>query len=202
MKNLSLVLNVVLLLAVGILYYLHFSDKKPGAAKPAITAPRTTGTETDRPLIAYVEIDSLNDNILYIKNKRKELEGEQKKIEADWDNSCRVLENKKDNFLKKGNAITQEMAQQFQGELMQEKQQVDDRRQALSQQLNEKSYKFMEEVQKKLKEFLGEYNSQKNFTYIFTTGAGFDYMVYKDSSLNITADVIAGMNEKMATAAK
>ena len=94
------------------------------------------------------------------------------------------------------------MAQQFQGQLLQEKQQIDDRRQSLSQQLNEKSYKFMDDIQKKLRDFLGEYNSQKNFTYIFTTGTGLDYMVYKDSSLNITADVIAGMNEKMNAEAK
>jgi outer membrane protein len=79
---------------------------------------------------------------------------------------------------------------------------VDEKKQSLSQRLNEKSYKFMDDVQKKLKDFLAEYNSQKNYTYIFTTGTGLDYMVYKDSSLNITDDVIAGMNEKMNTASK
>ncbi|CAN5739406.1 hypothetical protein BH11BAC4_BH11BAC4_21460 [soil metagenome] len=94
------------------------------------------------------------------------------------------------------------MAQQFQAQLLQEQQEIDQRKQSLSQTLSEKSYKFMEDIQKNLKEFLAEYNSQRNFTYIFTTGTGLDYMVYKDSSLNITADVIAGMNEKMATAAK
>ena len=94
------------------------------------------------------------------------------------------------------------MAQQFQGELAKEQQQIDEKKQSLSQQLNEKSYKFMDDIQKKLRDFLGEYNSQKNFTYIFTTGTGLDYMVYKDSSLNITADVIAGMNEKMSSSAK
>lgn len=202
MKNLSMALNVVLILAVGILYYLHFSGKKTVDAKPKIMAPKITGSETGHTAIAYVEMDSLNDNIIYIKTKRKELEAEQRKIETDWDNSCKVLENKKDEFLKKGNSITQEMAQQFQGELLQEKQQIDDKRQSLSQQLNERSYKFMDDIQKKLKDFLGEYNSQRNFTYIFTTGTGLDYMVYKDSSLNITADVIAGMNEKMSSSAK
>ena len=202
MKNLSLLLNVLLIVAVGILYYLHFSGKRTVDAKPKIMAPKITGNEGGHMAIAYVEMDSLNDNILYIKTKRKELEAEQKKIESDWENSCKVLENKRDEFLKKGNSITQEMAQQFQGELLQEKQQIDDRRQSLSQQLNERSYKFMDDIQKKLKDFLGEYNSQKNFTYIFTTGTGLDYMVYKDSSLNITADVIAGMNEKMNAPAK
>ena len=94
------------------------------------------------------------------------------------------------------------MAQEFQGQLLQEQQQIDEKKQNLSQRLSEKSYKFMDDIQKKLKDFLTEYNSQRNFTYIFTTGTGLDYMVYKDSSLNITADVIAGMNEKMAATAK
>ena len=202
MKNLSLVLNVVLILAVGILYYLHFSGKKTIDVKPKIALPKVTGNEVGHMAIAYVEMDSLNDNILYIKSKRKELEAQQRAIESEWENGYKGLEAKRDNFLKKGNAITQEMAQQFQGELAQEQQQIDGKKQSLSQQLNEKSYKFMDDIQKKLRDFLGEYNSQRNFTYIFTTGTGLDYMVYKDSSLNITADVIAGMNEKMSSSAK
>lgn len=202
MKNLSLVINAVLFVAVAVLYFLHFSEKKPKDSKAKITASKPIPTGGSHPAIAYVELDSLNENITYIRKKRKELEAEQKAIETEWENSYRVLENKKNNFLKKGNAITQEMAQQFQGELMQEQQQVDEKKQSLSQRLNEKSYKFMDDIQKKLKDFLTEYNSQKNYMYIFTTGTGLDYMVYKDSSLNITDDVIAGMNEKMNATAK
>ena len=201
MKNLSLVLNIVLFAAVGVLYYLHFSAKSAKDVKPKMVA-KTVDAVAGKANIAYVELDSLNENITYIKNKRKELEAEQKAIETEWENGYKNLENKKNNFLKKGNAITQEMAQQFQGELMQEQQQIDEKKQSLSQRLNEKSYKFMDDIQKKLKDFLAEYNSEKNYMYIFTTGTGLDYMVYKDSSMNITADVIAGMNEKMNSTAK
>ena len=56
---------------------------------------------------------------------------------------------------------------------------------------------IMEGIKKHLRDFLAEYNKEKNYMYIFTTGTGLDYMVYKDSTLNITADVIKGMNEKM-----
>ena len=203
MKNLSVILNVILIVAVGILYYLHFSGKSTGTKKSAMAAvPKAVVTGNGQPVIAYVELDSLNENITYIRTKRKELEAEQKAIETEWESGYRGLEAKKDNCLKKGNAITQEMAQQFQGELLAEQQKIDEKKQSLSQRLNEKSYKFMDDIQKKLKDFLNEYNSQKNYTYIFTTGTGLDYMVYKDSSYNITADVIAGMNEKMSTAAK
>ncbi len=202
MKNFSLMMNIVLFLAVGVLYFLHFSGKKQTEKKPTYVASKVANSNGTHTSIAYVELDSLNENITYIKNKRKELEFEQKAIETEWENSYKGLEAKKNNFLAKGNSITQEMAQQFQGELMQEQQQVDEKKQALSQRLNEKSYKFMDDIQKKLKDFLNEYNSQKSYTYIFTTGTGLDYMVYKDSSLNITDDVIAGMNEKMNASAK
>ena len=53
----------------------------------------------------------------------------------------------------------------------------------------------MDDIQKKLKAFLLEYNQDNKFNYIFTTGNGLEYMVYKDSALNITDDVVEGMNE-------
>jgi outer membrane protein len=190
------------LAAVGVLYYLHFSkDTKLNAPQKQIS-PTVNTTNTVRPAIAYVELDSLNEKISYIKLGRKELEAEQQSIETEWENSYRNLENQKNNFLKRGNAITQEEAEKFQTSLLQQQQQVDGRKQNLSQKLNEKSYKFMEEIQKKLKDFLTAYNEDKNFNYIFTTGNGLEYMVYKDSSLNITADVIKGMNDVMKSTSK
>lgn len=199
MKHLSTVLNIVLLVAVAVLYFLHFSSKKNVVNTNKAHTAVVTGTMS-RPAIAYVELDSLNERISYIKTKRKELEGEQQAIESEWENAYKGLENQKNNFLKKGAAITQDEAQQFQGQLLQQQQQIDGRKQSLSQSLNEKSYKFMDEIQKKLKDFLEEYNKEKNYMYIFTTGTGLDYMVYKDSTMNITADVIEGMNKKMKPA--
>ena len=55
----------------------------------------------------------------------------------------------------------------------------------------------MDEIQKNLKEFLTDYNKEKGYSYILTTGTGLDYLVYKDSAYNITADVIDGMNQKL-----
>ena len=156
----------------------------------------------NRPPIAYVELDSLNENITYIKDKRKELELEQKAIESEWEEGYKGLDAQKNNFLKKGAAITQEEAQDFQGKLLQQQQAIDGKKQTLSQKLSEKSFSFMDDIQKKLKEFLTEYNKEKKYMYILTTGTGLDYMVYKDPSLNITDEVIKGMNEKMRALTK
>lgn len=198
MKNLSLVLNIVLLAAVGYLYYYDFSEKKVKDVAAKINSSyMATDSNGRRPPLAYVELDSLNENITYIRDRRKELEAEMKAIEAEQENGYKNLQAQKDNFLKKGAAITEQEAQVFQGKLMDQQQQIDTRKQTLSQKLNEKSFGIMEDIQKKLKEFLADYNKEKKFMYIFTTGTGLDYMVYKDSSLNITNDVIKGMNAKM-----
>jgi len=203
MKNLSVVLNILLLAAVGYLYYYDFSGKKTEAVAAKLgSSYMAFDSNGHRPPLAYVELDSLNENITYIKERRKELEAEMKAIETEQENGYKNLQTEKDNFLKRGAAITEAEAQVFQGKLMDQQQQIDNKKQMLSQKLNEKSFGIMEDIQKKLKEFLVNYNKDKKFMYIFTTGTGLDYMVYKDSSLNITNDVIKGMNEKMKTAAK
>ncbi len=195
MKHLSLTLNIVLLLAVGILYYLHFSSAKPNEKKKKNEIIQLTKSNGNAPLIAYIDLDTLNEHITFIKNNRKLLENEQVAIEKEWENAYRNLQAQKDNFLKRGNAITQAEAEEFQGKLIQQQQMVDEKKQSATQALNDKSYKFLDDVQKKLKAFLVDYNQDNKFSYIFTTGNGLEYMVYKDSALNITEDVVEGMNE-------
>lgn len=199
MRNFSLILNIILVVAVAFLYYHAFGSKNVVNAKANVTKNANGAVAQDQPLIAYVDLDSLNTKITFIKEKRKQLEAEQKAIETEWEAGYRNLENQKNNFLKKGNAITQQMAEEFQGELIQQQQKIDGKKQNLSQRLSEKSYKFMDDIQKKLKAFLVDYNKEKNYKYILTTGTGLDYMVFKDSTLNITEDVIKGMNEKLKT---
>jgi outer membrane protein len=197
MKNLSLVLNIVLLLAVGYLYYYDFSGKKTKDVAAKLNSSLMTTDSGYRPPLAYVELDSLNEKITFIKDKRKELEAAMKVIEQEQEAGYRNLQAQKDNFLKRGAAITQEEAEIFQGKLIDQQQKIDRKKQEQSQALNEKSFGIMEGIQKKLKDFLTEYNQDRKYMYIFTTGTGLDYMVFKDSTLNITNDVIKGMNAKM-----
>lgn len=205
MKPFSIGLNVLLLLAVGLLYYLHFKGDKKQVTEVKTAVPKASASELEKAPIAYVDLDSLNEKISYIRDKRKELENEQKAIENDWVNANRNLSNKKNDFIRKhdnGKAITDQMAEEFQTQLLQEQQAIEEKHQAATQKLTEKSYKFMDDIQKKLKEFLAQYNSNGTYKYIFTTGTGLDYIVFKDSTLNITNDVIAGMNEKIGNESK
>ena len=85
---------------------------------------------------------------------------------------------------------------------MGEQQNIETKKQTQGQALSEDSFKFTEGLQKDLKDFLEEYNKEKKYMYILTTGTGLDYLVYKNPALNITNDVIKGMNIKMNAKAK
>lgn len=198
MKNFTLVFNIILVAAVVFLFAKVFSTNIKQTVTSTNVVKNNDTTQIAQGLIAYVELDSLNEKISFIKDRRKELQTEQKVIEMEWQNGYKNLENRKNEFLKRGNSITQQEAEKFQGELMQQQQQIDARKQGTTQSLSEKSYKLMDDIQKMLKNFLNDYNKTKKYQYILTTGTGLDYMLYKDSSFNITKDVIIGMNELMS----
>ena len=196
MKQFSTVLNIILLVAVGYLYFLHFSsDKKHSIASNTVT--KHVDSCLGEPIIAYVDLDSLNNNVNFIKQRKQELEVEQNSIANEYESAYRDMENQKNNFLKRGNAITQKEAEEFQAKLMQRQQQIEATKQSKAQNLAQKGAKIMEDLQGKMKGFLSEYNKDKKYTYILATGTGLDYLFYKDSSRNITTDVVKGLNEKM-----
>ncbi len=202
MKNFSLLLNLLLLAAVGFLYYHNFSGtgKNGKTIKPETTAPKDSSNNSFK--VAYVDLDSLNEKITYFKQSRKEIEQQQKNIETEITNAYKALDAKQNSFGQQNQNPTPEDIQNFRAKLMQEQQNIETKKQNYTQQLNQKNFELVEMIRKNLKDFLTDYNLQKKYHYILTTTSDFDYMIYKDSTLNITNDVIRGMNEKMKAKGK
>ncbi|MEP7108711.1 MAG: OmpH family outer membrane protein [Ferruginibacter sp.] len=198
MKQFSFGLNLVLLFAVAVLYYLHFSGGKEAAVRSATVDYKVHDTSyNNRMVIAYVELDSLNNNVAFIRQRKKELEAEQTIIANEYENAYRELTVLRDNFIKKGNSVTQQEAEAFQEKLGLKQREIEQTKQQKSQKLAEKGARIMEDMQGKLKDFMNEYNKEKKYTLIFTTGTGLDYFLFKDPSLNITSEIVKGLNSKM-----
>jgi outer membrane protein len=198
MQKISTILNFVLLIAVAVLFYLHFSSAKNGSNGSGFSSNHVKDSFcAKKQVVAYVELDSLNSQVNFIKTKKAALEAEQKAISTDLNNKYLAIEKEKDDFIKRGNSITQQEAEAFQQKYGQKQQELEIEKQSRSQQLAEKGTKIMDDMQGKLKDFLNDYNKDKKFTYILATGTGLDYIFYKDSSLNITKDIVKGLNEKI-----
>ena len=200
MKQFSTILSLLLLPAVGFLYYLQFKPAKSTSAsignsfQAAFVAPVSASPNG---IIAYVDLDSIQHNVKFISAQKKELEAEQQSLANEYQNAYQQMENDKNNFKKKGDAITREEYEQFVVSLQQREQQVEMNRQEKTKKLADKSARIMENMQSRLKDFLNEYNKDGRYTYILATGTGLEYIFYKDSTRNITNEIIKGLNESV-----
>src|SRR6185436_4473966 len=95
MKNLSLILNFVLLIAVAFLYYKVYSAKNisPAAATRVPVGPSS---------IVYVNSDSLLDNYPFFTRLKNSLEKKQDSIENILKNRGKALENDIKAYQEKG----------------------------------------------------------------------------------------------------
>ena len=197
MKNLPLILNAILIAAVAFLFTKVYSKSAGTSSKTNSYSKDTSANGMSGCKIAYVELDSLNEQIKFIKDKKNELEAEQQAIENEFREGYRKLQSQSADFQKRAQtegAVTQKEAEDLQNRLIQGQQELTNAKENKSQALNEKSYKFLEEIQKKLKAFLLDYNKDKKYNFILTTGGGAEYMLYKDESFNITDLVVKEMN--------
>ena len=63
-----------------------------------------------------------------------------------------------------------------------------------TQELQDESIQKIQQVKKKIEEYLKDYNKNKNYAYIFASSG--DIMYYKDSVYSITNEVLKGLNEQ------
>jgi len=194
MKKISLGLNVVLILAVAGIYYLHFSGNQ-ATEKQVSSAGEEQTIDRDYE-IAYVNIDTLVSNYNLFVDKSNELNEKRSESEADLQIQSKNFENEVRDFQSKVSKglVTRTKAQLLQQELAQKEQQLYATRDNLARQLAEEEQVMYRQVLNKVMEYLEEYNQEYNYKYIFSNSFG-GQLLYTDKSLNITKDVLSGLNE-------
>jgi len=193
MEKLYKVVIGILLISVVVLYYLFFSSGTKTQPGSSVKKGSKNNIETSVRL-AYIDLDTIEEKYLYFKQKNDELEKEKKTMEADVESGVRKLEQDRESFLKRGQSITQAEAEQFQQQFQIRYQQLSEKREKLFAAHMENQKKAFDEIQAKINEYLSEYNKNEKYQFIFSVGAGNLTVYYKDSALNITNEVIKGLN--------
>lgn len=201
MKNLSLALNAILFVLVGVLFYLHFSNKNKSVAPQVI---QTNGKTVSVPQIAYIDIDSLQTNYEYFKKGIAELEAAQSASESELSRKAYAFQSEYQKFMEKvqSQTLTQEEGAAMEEKLALKKQENDLRQQQLEIQFANKSEKFNEEFKKKIVDYLIRYNADGKYTYILPYTRSAINILYVNSAYNVTNEVIKGMNEEYASTKK
>jgi outer membrane protein len=190
MKNFTIGLNVVLAIAVAVLFYLHFSSGQKAVVNNPAAAPTTNNSFK----IAYFESDSLETGFDYYKQVSKELGASEQQKRNELLAQRNAFVEKVKEYQAKGQTMTQMEAAKANQDVEERQKQIQANEQTKSQEIQDERFKKLQDVKKKIEEYLKEYN--KNNTYSFILSSSSDLMYYKDSTYDITKDLIKGLNEK------
>ena len=189
MKNLSLALNGVLLVAVAVLYYLHFSNGPGSASGGSVLAPG------EKPLIAFINSDSVLHHYKYLDVRRKELEERTKKMEQEYRNRSEGLQTEINNYQRNVGNLTLSQVRAVEEDLQRKQQNLRMYEQTLTQELMEEQSKLNKELYDRVTTYLKKYGQTHGLHIVFKFDPTSD-VLFAGDSLDITSDVIHGLNNE------
>lgn len=187
MKRASLILNIVLVIAVAVLYYLHFAPAKSVADE---------GTATDgKGNILYINTDSVITSYNFTKEKseflKKNNEERQKMLEgkqAAYESAVRKYQSSLSILTDRERAAQEEKIAGMQNEFMMLQQQF--QQDAMVEQET-----MLSSIVDTLESFMNDYVKGKNVEYVLGYQAN-GTMFYKNKQNDITNDVIEKLNAR------
>lgn len=185
MKNLSLILNAVLLVAVGILFYLHFSTGKPASTSESVNAGDLT--------IAYIKSDSVLKHYEYLKVNKVQLEEKTKKMDQDYRNRAIGLQNEIAAYQRNVSSMTLGQVRATEEDLGKKQQNLQMYQQSLGQQLMEEEAKLNKELYERITMYLKKYGADKGLQIVLKYDPTSD-VLFAGEALDISTDVITGLN--------
>ncbi|PCJ25539.1 MAG: hypothetical protein COA97_07670 [Flavobacteriales bacterium] len=200
MKNISLGLNGVLIIAVAILYYLQFSSNN---SIEEDIATEIEQTEIEEPIevakieskIGYLNVDSLQANYKLYAELINKLKRREKKYEKELSIKSAAFEGKVRDFQNKAPTMTQFEGQIKQKELAEEEQKLYKMRDDFAVKFQNEEAKLNDEFQKNVKDFIKKFNESSNYNIIIGASQVGNIVLDYNEGINITNDIVVGLNE-------
>ena len=187
MKNANQIVQIILGLAVAVLFYLHFSGKSgQNAMESSVAVPAGNFK------VAYFEGDSLQNQFEYYKEVQLQLQAKANENQRQIGQMRTILANKYQELQKLSQMLSQTEMAGKQQEFLQQEKAFQGKEKMLADEFQEEQIKKLQDVKKKIEEFLKVYNQQKGYSMILNNYP--DLIYYKDPAYDITADLVQGLN--------
>lgn len=190
MKN-STIVSVILGIAIGVLYLLHFTSKSG-----SVDVKGQSFEGTGKPVsIAYVKMDSVLFTYALAKKLTTNLQSNQESFKKEYSLKRIKFEKEAASFQEKvqrGGFLTDERAKLEQERLMGQQQEVERLDAELTQKLNEMQSQINQQIIDSISSFLKSYNADKKFDIILNSAS----MLEGTPKFNITKYVAEGLNKR------
>lgn len=198
MKNLSLILNAVLAIAIIVLFVKVFGHDKNSTSEKAEYKYDTI--HSGKLPFAYINVDSLLLNYQFAKEANESLIKRQEDSRLNINTKARQLQSEMGEFQRKLEAnafLSRERAEQEQSRLLKRQQDLRDLDGQLSQQLMQVQQKMSEQLRDTINAFLKVYNKNQKYQVIFSNTSS-DNILYATKGYDITAEITELLNKRYA----
>ncbi len=165
------------------------------SAAPATQAVQT-GEIAPAGSIVYIQMDSLVNQYDMFNDLRSELETKVEAIQDDLRKKGNALEKSVTDFQNKMNKglLTRSQAETQQQALLEREQNLRNLTQQKQLEMQEEEAVMLRKVMDAIQTYLNQYNETHNYALILTTSAASSTVIVGNPSLDITNDVLNGLN--------
>lgn len=192
MKKLPLIINVILIVAVAILYVLHFTSSQD-------SEQAETNNSSIVPVegIVYINIDSVLKNYKMYDDIAAELQTNLKTKDAELQSKQRKFEKAVSDYQNKAakGLITRSEAAAMEQNLQAEQQNLLQLQQKMQYDLAEEEQVSQRKMLNSIMEYLKSVENEKSYQFVLGTSFGGN-ILYANDGLNITKEVVSGLNKQ------
>ena len=192
MKNISLILNVILLLAVAYLY----ADRFSGGASLKADAPEQA--PKSKPIkIVYINIDTLHSKSEAYQTTKKELEERFERARATLLSKQKAFQKEVEEYQKKlaSGTLTPNQAKKIEDRLAKKQEEIMRLQENASVELDKKTNAFDEKFTNDIKHYSDSLRQVHGYDFVLLYGGVISPMLSANDSFDITNEVVELLNK-------
>ncbi len=200
MKQVSLVVNALLVIAVSYLLYKQFTTSSALPITASATLAQKNSTVSKKMLFAYINMDSIQNKYELAKQVTTEVERKRDAMTSEIKKMENAYKAKLEGYQKKAATMTEEQAVAAREDMAVTERNLLEKRQALDEEFSQWVSSKNLSVMKDIQDYLKKFNADGTYSFIFSYEPGLFY--YKDTAYDITAQVLQGLNQEFKSKKK
>lgn len=196
MKQVSLILSIIAIAAVAVFGTLSLTHKD-GKVSSTVSRNDSTAVSAVKGDIVYIQLDRILQEYDMANDLRSVVETKVQNIQAEVDRRGKKLENDVNDFQEKLNKglMTRSVAEVQGQKLQQQEAEFNNFANQKNNEIIEEQTVMMNQLADAIKTYLDKYNEEKQYAMILTNQGGAP-VITGDPGLDITDEVLAGLNEE------
>ncbi len=188
-------LKTTLLLSTFALTTVFVSCKDNGT--PAASSTKdSTSVNAGQEAIVYVNSDSLLNNYQYFKDLQSKLDGSTKTAENDLRTKTQAFQREVAQYQEQQNTMAADQRAATEQRLARKQQELQSYQQNAGMALQNEQGEEQEKLYNRVADYLKIYAKEKGFKMVLTYTKGNSAILFADEKLDVTSEVIKGLNEE------